>query len=347
MGCGPGQSGGPASHSFGWEGHAAMNIAKKLCYDRILPRDVSRPHRSLSQGPSRVPRAISPLHKQWTGGQTITITFKGGTSEQKDMVRQFAPEWCESANLKFEFVTSPAATVRVSFDASDGAWSYIGTDNLDIPVNAATLNLGWQDQGVILHEFGHMIGLAHEHQNPAGGIQWNEAAVIADLSGPPNYWDEATIRHNVLDKYAMDQIIGTDFDRESIMLYAFPASWTVGGQGTDFNNDLSKQDKAFVGSTQMYPRVNTTLTEIPVYTGTRGSIASPGEQDIYRFVVGQAGDFVVETGGSTDVFLSLYGPNSQTRLVAENDDAGAGHNARIEASLQPGTYFVQVRHYSP
>src|SRR6266545_1351787 len=297
MGCGPGQSGGPASHSFGWEGHAAMNIAKKLCYDRILPRDVSRPHRSLSQGPSRVPRAISPLHKQWTGGQTITITFKGGTSEQKDMVRQFAPEWCESANLKFEFVTSPAATVRVSFDASDGAWSYIGTDNLDIPVNAATLNLGWQDQGVILHEFGHMIG--------------------------------------------------TDFDRESIMLYAFPASWTVGGQGTDFNNDLSKQDKAFVGSTQMYPRVNTTLTEIPVYTGTRGSIASPGEQDIYRFVVGQAGDFVVETGGSTDVFLSLYGPNSQTRLVAENDDAGAGHNARIEASLQPGTYFVQVRHYSP
>jgi Bacterial pre-peptidase C-terminal domain/Astacin (Peptidase family M12A) len=324
-----------------------MSAARKLCYDRILPRDFSRPHRAVFQGLGRAPRAIAIARKQWPNGSTITIGFKGGTSEQQDMVRQHAPEWCQHANLRFEFVTGPSATIRVSFDADDGAWSYIGTDNLDIPVHAATLNLGWLDRSVILHEFGHMIGMAHEHQNPAGGIEWNEPAVIEDLSGPPNFWPVDVIRHNVLDKYKFDQIVGTDFDRESIMLYAFPGTWTVSGQGTDFNEDLSRQDKKFVGSSQMYPGPDALVPELPVHAGLRASIASPGEQDTYRFVVAQAGDFVVETGGATDVYLSLYGPNSPTKLIAENDDSGGGRNARIEAALQPGTYYVQVRHYSP
>jgi len=38
------------------------------------------------------------------------------------------------------------------------------------------MNLGFLDGGTAAHEFGHAIGLAHEHQNPAGGIQWNEAS---------------------------------------------------------------------------------------------------------------------------------------------------------------------------
>jgi hypothetical protein len=321
--------------------------APKLCFDRLLPRDLASPHMSLSQGPGRISRAISPKKKQWPNGSTIKITFKGGTSTQQDMVRQIAPEWCEYANLKFEFTDSRAATIRVAFDANDGAWSYIGLDNLDIPVDAATLNLGWQDRNVILHEFGHMIGLAHEHQNPQGGLVWNEAAVIADLSGAPNFWDESTIRHNVLDKYRLDQIIGTAFDPASIMLYAFPGTWTQSGQGTDFNGDLSKQDKDFVASTQMYPSAAAQIPELAVHTGVQASIASPGEQDLYKFAVAQAGTFVIETGGTSDIYLSLFGPDSQVKLIAQDDDSGAGSNSRIEARLQPGTYYVQARHYNP
>ena len=67
------------------------------------------------------------------------------------------------------------------------------------------MNLGFLDGGTAGHEFGHAIGLAHEHQNPAGGIEWNEARVIQDLSGPPNNWDEAQIRHNVLKKYEVKE----------------------------------------------------------------------------------------------------------------------------------------------
>jgi len=35
-------------------------------------------------------------------------------------------------------------------------------------------NQPWIDLGTVLHEFGHALGLIHEHQNPAsGGFKWN------------------------------------------------------------------------------------------------------------------------------------------------------------------------------
>jgi len=326
-----------------------MAKAKNICFDRLLPRDTRRPQRTLI-APSGRERAISLIGKQWVNGSNIRIRFMSGTQAQKSMVERIAPTWTEHANLTFEFTEDPRAEIRVTFDSNDGAWSYVGTDNLGIPLHAATLNLGWQDQGVILHEFGHMIGLSHEHQNPDGGIEWNEAAVIADLSGPPNYWDEATIRHNVLDKYRADQLLGTEFDPDSVMLYAFPDSWTTNMGATHANDDLSHQDEQFVKSEKMYPGRQTpeeTAVDLAVCSGTTAEISSGGEEDLYRFEVKQEGTHVIETTGSTDVVMTLFGPDSPTQFVAEDDDGGAGTNARISAVLSPGKYFARVRHYNP
>ena len=33
-------------------------------------------------------------------------------------------------------------------------------------------------------------------------------------------------------------------------------------------------------------------------------------------------------------------------MIAEDDDSGDGSNARISASLVPGLYYAQVRHYN-
>ena len=40
----------------------------------------------------------------------------------------------------------------------------------------------------------------------------------------PNFWNEQKVRLNVINKYSVDQINGTMFDPDSIMLYFFPAS---------------------------------------------------------------------------------------------------------------------------
>jgi len=326
-----------------------MPGAPKICFDKILPLNLRRAQRTRSAPAGRL-RAIAPKDSIWVNGSRIRIRFLDGDARQRDMVRSIAPEWANHANLQFEFTQDPNAEIRVTFNEDDGAWSYIGRDNLGIPKHAATLNLGWQDQAVILHEFGHMIGLAHEHSNPEGGIVWNEAAVIRDLSGPPNFWDEDTIRHNVLEKYSADQIRGTDFDRESIMLYAFPDDWTQNTGPTHENKVLSGQDKAFVGGASMYPGAappEKRAAELALGKPVKAEISRRGEEDLYQLHIDTKGVYTIETSGSTDVVLALYGPSSPTRLIGEDDDGGAGFNARLVEALSPGTYFVQVRHYNP
>src|SRR3546814_11299975 len=73
------------------------------------------------------------------------------------------------------------------------------------------MNFGWLDQGVVQHEFGHMIGMIHEHQNTRDNpIQWDKPAVNAALGVPPNNWDQDTIDHNMYTKYDVSQINGRD-----------------------------------------------------------------------------------------------------------------------------------------
>ena len=43
--------------------------------------------------------------------------------------------------------------------------------------------------------------------------------------------------------------------------------------------------------------------------------------------------------------MKLFGPNSPTALLEEDDDSGYGLNPRISARLMAGDYIVQVRHY--
>ena len=57
--------------------------------------------------------------------------------------------------------------------------------------------------------------------------------------------------------------------------------------------------------------------------------------------------YLIETQGGTDVFMTLFGPNSPTAKVADDDDSGEASNAKIAQTLKPGAYRVEVRHYSP
>lgn len=324
-----------------------MSQYLKVCHDRILPRDMFRPQPTMAMGgPGRF-RAVLFFRKLWINGSNLRVRFMGGTAGQQATAREQAAWWADHANLSFSFDNAPDAEIRVAFDPTDGAWSYIGTDCREIPQNQPTMNLGFLDGGTAAHEFGHAIGLGHEHQNPQGGIEWNEEVVIRDLSGPPNNWTEEQIRHNVLEKYRVDQIRGTEFDPGSIMLYFFPDTWVQSGHGTSANGVLSALDRQFIASAQAYPRAQVQAVELAVGAGsTQAKIGVPGEEDLFQFRASASGRHIVETGGQTDVVMKLFGPNSQTRLIAEDDDGGIGLNSKIVTSLIPGQYFVQIRHFN-
>jgi serralysin len=199
---------------------------------------------------------------RWNVGDEIRVKFLEGDPELHSRVRAVAERWTapDLANLKFLFVDEGEAEVQIAFQEGNGSWSYLGTQCKDIADGEPTMNYGWltpdsdedEIRRVVLHEFGHALGLIHEHQNPQHAIDWNEPAVIADLSGPPNNWDEETIRHNVLDHYNPEDVTATDVDPQSIMMYPIPASWTNDGFSAELNSDLSPKDIELIR--QEYPR---------------------------------------------------------------------------------------------
>jgi hypothetical protein len=323
----------------------------RVCSDRILTTDLAKPQIT-TRSADGADRAIAPINKTWMNGSKLRVKFLGGTAEQQAIVKEQAGWWSAVANLSFEFGNAADSEIRISFDPNDGAWSYVGTDCKSIPLNQPTMNLGFMDGGTTAHEFGHAIGLAHEHQNPQGGIQWNEAVVIRETARAPNFWDEQTTRHNILRKYTADQIKGTAFDPNSIMLYFFPASWTLNGIATKANEVLSSVDKSFIAGAQMYPKQGgtvTTATELKVNPkkATSAAIGKFGEEDLYFFTAKTDGKYQVETKGPSDLVMKLFGPDSETKFIAEDDDSGTASNARIIRSLVAGKYYVQVRHYNP
>lgn len=196
---------------------------------------------------------------KWELGETIRIRFLDGSPALCARVEKAAREWEACTNLHFAFVGDGPADVRIAFMAGNGSWSYLGTDCRNIPADEPTMNFGWLDdestdedvRSVVLHEFGHAIGMIHEHQNPKGGIRWNKPAVIKDLSGKPNYWSAEQIEHNMFRNY--DDVDATPVDPTSIMMYPIPASWTEGGYfSAGKNGALSPLDRQ--KALEVYPK---------------------------------------------------------------------------------------------
>ena len=101
-------------------------------------------------------------------------------------------------------------------------------------------------------------------------------------------------------------------------------------------------------SLQVTGGVNPTLPQLAVNgTPLNASIGVASESDAYRFQAQSEGTYIIDTSGPTHTFLTLFGPNSQSNQIAENDDGGFNLNSRVTIQLIPGEYFVRIRHYSP
>ena len=260
--------------------------ALRMCVDRIVPlhlktraADLAIRERSDNHPgvlPKRVGASANPAKialvtgKMWTLGRVLRVHFLDGSSAQRARVQEFATEWCNYANIGLDFGGGPDSEIRISFVADAGSWSAVGTDCLVgdyFKAGEPTMNFGWlrddtddtEFRRVTTHEFGHALGAIHEHQNPFGSsIQWDVAAVYQYFSGPPNYWSKEDIDFNVLQKYSADQLNGTQFDPESIMLYSFDPSLTLNHVGTANNTDLSDGDKQFIAQT--YPSLASSVS---------------------------------------------------------------------------------------
>lgn len=199
---------------------------------------------------------VAAANSLWPKGTVLKVRFLQGDPALHARVLAAARQWLvDGVTLRIELAQpGEKAQIRIAFNPNGGSWSYIGTDNLLIQPGQPTMNLGWATldtpekdfSSVVIHEWGHALGLLHEHNHPQAKVSWNKPAVIADLSGEPNNWDLATIESNVFARFEASSVITTDFDRASVMIYTIPKTWTTNGRSFMPSWKLSAGDAATI-----------------------------------------------------------------------------------------------------
>jgi Astacin (Peptidase family M12A) len=178
----------------------------------------------------------------------LTYYFLDGTAGQQAAVTNTITTWTDYANVTFDKTsqntTASRADIKISF-TGQGSWSTVGTDAKGTDLDKPTMNLGWlprdvvtptpTDKATILHEFGHALGMMHEHQSPARGerIHLKELAVY-------NYYrpllgnNDMLVKTQVIDQYNLTTVSNySHLDLTSIMmqvLVSLRSYWLVSHQ---------------------------------------------------------------------------------------------------------------------
>ncbi len=203
----------------------------------------------------------------WDPGTTIKVKFLSGSPLLQAKVLGAAKVWEYYANLKFEQTYGDDADIRVKLGTGGGHNSYIGTVCRMIDKSEETMNLDTVDMSystkffsaVVQHEFGHAIGLLHEHSSPVSGIKWNKERLYK-LYKIQQGWDKDQVDRQVFWVFNQSYTNGTKYDNKSIMHYPIDSSETLDGYFVDWNYSLSFGDKELIGA--LYPKKGPRKNEV-------------------------------------------------------------------------------------
>lgn len=194
-------------------------------------------------------------------------------------VEKFANEWSKYGNIRFRFFTEPkdgrVDHIRITFQGASNS-SEVGTESVTVkaqdehsmklPVFNREGKSYFRKKRVVLHEFGHALGLKHEHQSPDFPFERTEETlekcIDVKLENPQfaanNDQDEledvaeekCSMRYYRLSEVDYDF---TDFDHKSIMMYKIKKGSLQGHPKLGFKKPmkLSKTDKRMIS--EIYP----------------------------------------------------------------------------------------------
>lgn len=220
------------------------------------------------------PRAVYEKVVRWLPDSTIYIKFLDGDEWQKKWVEKIVKEDIEPIvknMISLKFVNkNEYADVKITFKYEGYGASLIGTRCRDTAQLDPSMKFGILDfpksrmfeyngnvykipdnidmsshsgGAVIKHEFGHVFGKMHEHQNPINNpIQWNVPKVLKYYSSPPNSWKDSDIYNNIINKLPLSQVVATPFDPLSIMMYTIDPDLTTNNIGFQKNDEYSEYD---------------------------------------------------------------------------------------------------------
>ena len=302
---------------------------------RLIPAEIKGT--PLAQVRGVVVRALT-----WKRGETIKVCFHGGTRKAQERVARIASEWLQYANVLFDFEEGGAprlcqggggSDIKIAFEDNKGWWSVPGTSSrtLDPSMNLQFYGVDTPMlangqpapdapmRATILHEFGHALGLLHEHQSPNANcdveIDWDAAYRIGAGIG----WDKVQVDRNFRQLTMNASLNATQVDRKSIMHYSLPPTlFKRGKQSPCFvaeNLEVSEQDRTFIAS--IYPKTEAPIvvSSAPPTAVTRGAAKRPVPNDDRKALVERYAELLKQSGIEA---------NKTSTLVAEFRKAALG-----------------------
>ncbi|WP_162914256.1 hypothetical protein [Taklimakanibacter lacteus] len=210
----------------------------------------------------------------------LRVCFFGGSPETNAAIAKVAGEWItRDVGLKLDFGNEhkprkcSAGTrenqIRISYDAP-GYWSHTGQNAVVLAgQNEPSLNLEGFDRmepaklgqgnerAIILHSFGHALGLLHEQLLANGRCQeefdWKYIeAQGSGLDGPLTW----IIPIPAIIMQSGPDLVASEFDAKSVMLEPYPEKFFVKGAASpcfikQYNRDVSAGDHAAMAG--LYP----------------------------------------------------------------------------------------------
>jgi hypothetical protein len=219
-----------------------------------------------TQGPF-IPQQLFNVADAWTnedslekGKIKIGVAFLDGSKRQRESVQKFVQPWTQKRGaeiVEWAWDDMSKPHIRVTFAGTENK-SHIGrqasnvTDRKVPTMYLADVRLAADEERVrqvILHEFGHALGLRHEIQHPSSGIKWIRKNVYADYYAASK-WSKEDVNKNVLDIYTKDYLCkgAKDYDPKSIMMYPILNDWTESHKPLTPSSTLSEADLKCVAS---------------------------------------------------------------------------------------------------
>lgn len=282
----------------------------------------------------------------WRNGSELKVACLNGTVDECRDVIHIASEWSNFGNIKFKRWTVSGAQILIEFiEPGDQSKPYLG----------ATLGLGVEMlntlpnpnmylrhprhfklrefRRVVLHEFGHALGVSHEHLREDAPFEWDRETVIDYFVNVEN-WTLRDVLHNFFNEDENGRREGGikvgGYDTKSIMHYGILPEWTQDNTYIPTAFDLSPGDKATIGT--MYPfkdgKTSTTMVEGRLegerFVALRSRESLSGDTVLGWSEQGSITSLVQNRGGESKAIVSSWRPPVQEQQGTYTASTGDG-----------------------